>query len=201
MAVIAGSLLCTVAPSVTFGIYVLVAAPTPPSPVTVGSTVTVYDRLEFVGTEAAIQCDAGELTRTEAAIKVEASLRQGICGANPEKPNAPRSLRNEASNPFECVAASGLWTPTGNVTMETLQAEGFFVDMDAIASFADACSQANVRTARTVFRRLHEAFGRPTYQWICCTVHSLFGLHFRPTYTSVASTMRVRYVCLMPCVV
>ena len=57
--------------------------------------------------------DAGELTRTEAAIKVEASLRQGICGANPEKPNAPRSLRYEASNPFECVAASGLWTPTG----------------------------------------------------------------------------------------
>ena len=127
--------------------------------------------------------DAGELTRTEAAIKVEASLRQGTCGANPDTPErVGRSILMQASNPFECVAASGLWTPTGTVTMETLQAEGFFVDMDAIASFADACSQANVRTARTVFRRLYEAFGRPTYQWICCTVHSLFGLHFRPLF-------------------
>ena len=58
--------------------------------------------------------DAGELTRTEAAIKVEASLRQGTCGANPDTPErVGRSILMQASNPFECVAARGLWTPTG----------------------------------------------------------------------------------------
>jgi hypothetical protein len=43
------------------------------------------------------------------------------------------------------VAANGLWTSNGTMTMETLKAEGFFVDMGAIESFSNACSQAKVR--------------------------------------------------------
>jgi hypothetical protein len=183
------ALLCVVAPPVAFGVYVLVSVPTPPSPLTA---------LEFVGMEATIQCDAGELKRTEAAIKVSTSLSQGACGANPVFPDAPADVLAVASNPFECVAANGLWTPTGAVTMETLKAEGFFVDMGAIESFSDACTQAKVRTALTVFWRLYEAFGRPTYQWICCTVQPSLQthLHFRCVDNAIALRVSDAMHCL-----
>ena len=90
------ALLCVVAPPVAFGVYVLVSVPTPPSPLTA---------LEFVGMEATIQCDAGELKKTEVAIKVSASLSPGVCGANPVSPNALANALAVASNPFDCVRA------------------------------------------------------------------------------------------------
>jgi hypothetical protein len=144
--------------------------------------------------EATIQCDAGELKRTEAAIKVSASLSEGVCSANPDFPDfrqADLCHLGRCRNPFDCVAANGLWTSTGTVTMETLKAEGFFVDMVAIESFSDACSEAKVRTALTVFWRLYEAFGSPTYQWICCTVQPSLQTHLHFRCVDNASALRV----------
>jgi hypothetical protein len=134
--------LCAVVPPVAFGIYALIAVPTLPSPLMVS---------DFVGMEATIQCDAGELKRTEAAIKVAASLLEGVCEADPTLPDVAASVLAAATNAFDCGKAEGLWTPTGTVTMETLKAEGFFVDMVAIESFSDACSTAKVRPAFTMF--------------------------------------------------
>jgi hypothetical protein len=97
IAMLVPALLCAVAPPVAFGIYVLVSVPPPPpSPLTA---------LDFVSMEATIQCDAGELKKTEVAIKVSASLSPGVCGANPVSPNALANALAVASNPFDCVRA------------------------------------------------------------------------------------------------